>query len=309
MESKYVLVTGGAGYIGTHLCKLLKCEGYIPIIYDNLSRSVLLLSNSHIFEYGDIGDSIRLTEVIKKYNPIAVIHLAGYIVVSESIENPIMYYDNHIKKGIDFLRTLKMNNINKIIFSSSAAVYGNSESNELLNELNSELSPLNPYGKTKLMFEELLNEFGFDFINLRYFNVSGGLENHSPETHLIPLLFTSYYEGPVKIYGDDHNTEDGTCIRDYVHIDDICIGHLKALEKLLERDETKLSVNLGSGIGYSIKTIINKMTKLCSAPNIKYVERRDGEPSFLVADISFAKDFLNWSPKFTIDDILLDYLD
>ena len=299
-----ILVTGGCGYIGSHICYELKNNGFIPIVYDNLSRSSIIDYDN--LEIGDISDSEKIINIIKKYNPIAVIHLAAFAYVEESMMFPSIYYYNNVAKSIIFLNILKKYNINNIIFSSTCAVYGNPVKIPI-NEDES-IKPINIYGKTKYIIEEVINDLKFNNIRFRYFNVAGHhitnkklKENHNPETHLIPILINSIdTSSSINIYGNDYNTYDGTCIRDYIHVMDIATAHILALKKILNISNCNYVLNIGTNKGYSINEIISEIEHQYSIKlNIKYVNRRIGDPDKLIADYNLIKNVLNWNPLYS----------
>lgn len=310
-----VLVTGGAGYIGSHFVKLLTDFNIEIAVIDNLSRGHKEALNPHsIFKQIDLLDYESLSEFISFQKPDAVVHFAAYAYVGESVENPLLYYQNNVIGSYNLIKVCKELNINKFIFSSTCSVYGNPESIPISEKQRT--NPINPYANTKLTIEKILEDsekaFGLKFISLRYFNAAGadptGLigESHQPETHLIPIVLESALgkREKVFVFGDDYKTEDGTCIRDYIHVNDLGVAHLNALNYLLNGGSSQ-KINLGTGKGNSVLEIINKSMEI-TGKNIKYeiVERRPGDPDVLVADFSKAKELLNWEPKFSIDEII-----
>jgi UDP-glucose 4-epimerase len=309
-----ILITGAAGYIGSHVNKLMYDEGYQTIVLDNLSNGHEEMIKWGKFVKGDLKDIKLLTSLFEKYDIESVIHLAGLASVKESTLFPQKYYKNNFQYTRNLLNIMEKFNVNKFIFSSTAAVFGEPESIPISET--SPLKPINPYGKSKLMVENLLSEKSkdsdFNHVALRYFNASGADlsaeigENHDPETHLIPIVLDVVLgkREKIAIFGDDYPTPDGTCIRDYLHVNDIAAAHLKGLEFL---SSAKSDVfNLGIGKGFSVKEIIKSCEKVtgCEIPTtIK--DRREGDPTILIADNKKAKRVLKWKAKFNdIDDII-----
>jgi len=304
----YILVTGGAGYVGSHACKALFHAGYIPVAYDNLICGHRRLVKWGPFEEGDIADSAKLREVIEKYNPTAIMHFAAFAYVSESVKNPGKYYRNNVSGTLSLLEVMRDYGTKRIIFSSSCATYGISDS-PYISETHSQ-NPVNPYGRTKLMVEQMLGDFdlayGIKSIALRYFNAAGADpdgetgEDHTPETHLIPLVLDVAVgkRQNVTIFGNDYATADGTCIRDYIHVSDLADAHVLAL-KLLENHMASNSFNLGNGVGYSVKEIISTTEQITglAVPTINGT-RRQGDPDRLLADTHKAKSVLGWTPQY-----------
>lgn len=312
---KTILVAGGAGYIGSHTVKHLIQNNYNVVVVDNLvygHREAVLTDN---FEQIDIGNKEALDKVFKKYNIDAVIHFAGYAYVGESVFNPQKYYDNNVVKTINLLNTMIENGVKNIVFSSTCATYGNPQYTPI--DENHPQKPINPYGKTKLMTEQIMEDYdrayGLKYSALRYFNAAGcdadgqlG-ESHDPETHLIPLILktlTGEREN-ITVFGTDYDTEDGTCIRDYIHVEDLADAHRLAVEKLLT-DKESFCLNLGTGIGSSVLEMINAAEKVTGKKiPVVYGERREGDPPKLFASNEKAKEFLKWKPKYTkIDSII-----
>lgn len=300
-----ILVTGGAGYIGSHTCKALSKAGYKPITFDNMSTGHEHAVKWGPLEVGDIRDAETLSAVFQKYKPEAVIHFASKIVVSESVKVPDSYYDNNVNGTLSLLNAMKTHAVNSIVFSSTAAVYGYPKTTPI-NESHP-LAPINPYGKTKLACEWLLQDYntayGINAIALRYFNAAGADpdgeigEEHEPETHLIPLILKAAKEGTkISIYGDDYDTPDGTCIRDYIHVTDLADAHIKALEYLLENKQSE-TFNLGTGQGYSVREVLDAARKITAKEiHESIAKRRAGDPASLVAKSSAAQNSLGWKP-------------
>ncbi|WP_082488094.1 UDP-glucose 4-epimerase GalE [Methylophilus sp. Leaf414] len=304
-----VLVVGGAGYIGSHMVKSLLGAGYDVITFDNLSsghRSAVL---GGAFVEGDLADTECLEQVFKKYQPEAVMHFASYIQVGESVRKPDIYYRNNVTNTLNLLDTMREHGVNKFIFSSTAAVFGEPDYVPI-NEAHPN-RPLNPYGRSKWMIEQVLADYdkAFDFksVCLRYFNAAGADpdgqlgERHEPETHLIPLILqaASGKRESIQVFGRDYDTPDGTCIRDYIHIVDLCSAHLAALE-YLNGGGSSDSFNLGNGSGFSVQEVLDAVQKV-SGKTVTVIdgERREGDPARLVADASRARSTLGWKPVFT----------
>lgn len=306
--NKNVLITGGAGYIGSHVCKVLKNLGYLPICYDNLSEG-----HKYAVKWGplienDLQNKKALNEVFLKYKPIAVMHFAANAIVSESMKNPEKYYKNNVISTLILLEVMKKHNIKNIVFSSTCAVYGIPKKLPISEDF--EKNPINPYGRSKLMIENILkdysNAYNFKFSILRYFNAAGADfdfeigENHKEETHLIPLVIKSLLNKETfNIFGSDYNTEDGTAIRDYIHVMDLANVHVKSLEFLLKNNKN-ITLNIGTGNGYSVLEIVNAIKKYTKKRfYIKFLEKREGDPPSLFSDITKMKKFLNWQPEYS----------
>ena len=303
-SAKYVLVTGGAGYIGAHACKALAAKGYTPVTYDNLVYGHAEAVRWGPLEKGDIGDRTRLEIVMQKYKPSAVLHFAAYAYVGESVENPAKYYRNNVAGTLSLLDTMRKCGIDKIIFSSTCATYGMPDRIPI--DENHPQNPINPYGRTKLMIEWILRDFavayGLKYAVLRYFNAAGADpdaeigENHNPETHLIPLVLEVALgrRNRVEIYGTDYDTPDGTCIRDYIHVTDLADAHLLALDYLMDGGECSV-FNLGNGNGFSVREVIQSAAKItgCDIPYLE-IERRPGDPAVLVGSSEKIINALGW---------------
>ncbi|KZX11524.1 UDP-glucose 4-epimerase GalE [Methanobrevibacter curvatus] len=297
-----ILITGGAGYIGSHTVKYLLNNGHECLIFDNFvyGHKEAALTK---FIQGDLNDKESLEKVFKEYKIDAVVHFAAYAYVGESVENPQKYYENNLVGTFNLLNIMIANNVKKIVFSSTCASYGNAE--YLPIDEKHPLNPINPYGKTKLMVEKIMEDYhtayGLKYIALKYFNASGASkdgsigESHNPETHLIPLVLKAI-KGDIEsitVFGTDYDTPDGTCIRDYIHVDDLATAHKLALEKL---DDFNGVINLGTGTGVSVKEIIDSAIKVTGVePKIIYGQKRKGDPAILVANNSLAKEVLGWN--------------
>lgn len=306
-NEKTILVAGGAGYIGSHFCKIAKKNGYNPVVFDNLSTGTREFVKYGDFVEGDLHNYDLLIDTFKKYQPIAVMHFAASIEVGESVENPYKYYNNNVVATLNLLKAMIDCNIKNIIFSSTAATFGMPEQS-IINE-NTPQIPINPYGESKLMVEKILADFekayNLKYTILRYFNASGADpecelgETHEPSNHLIPIVLERYKKGlEIKVFGGDWNTKDGTCIRDYIHVNDLANAHILALEKMLKTKQSK-KINLGSGNGFSVLEIIKKAEEVVNDKiNYQIVDRRPGDPECLICDNSLAKEYLGWDIEF-----------
>ena len=314
------LVIGSAGFIGSILCKHLVSLGHKVKGLDNFSTGFESLTKYGSHFQGDFTNEDDLDKIIKSNDPFdCVFHLGGFSQVCESVNFPEKYYKNNVAGTITLLSKITEYNIPYLIFSSSAAVYGNP--NQLLIDENHDLNPINPYGRSKLMIERIIEDYCSSFklkaVALRYFNAAGADsecelgESHEPETHLIPLLLKSALnpKEPVKIYGKDYRTKDGTCIRDFIHVEDLAKAHYLAFDLLLNKDLDKfISINLGSGSGYSIIDVINTANKILNydefSVSTKFSKRRHGDPGMLVANIALATKLMNWVPEKSLREII-----
>ena len=306
MNEKKILVTGGAGYIGSHACKALAAAGYLPVVYDNLVYGHEWAVQWGPLERGDLLDTDRLAAVIAQYRPEAVMHFAAYAYVGESVNDPGKYYRNNVAGSLALLHAMHEQAVDKLVFSSTCATYGN-PLHEVLNESHPQY-PINPYGQSKLMVETMLRDFdrahGLRSIALRYFNAAGadseGMigEDHNPETHLIPLALeaAANTRGSLTVFGTDYPTPDGTCIRDYIHVQDLADAHIRALQALLQGASSG-AYNLGTGEGRSVKQVIDAVEQTTgkSVPHI-FGERREGDPARLVADAALFQHAFDWRP-------------
>jgi len=310
-----ILVTGGAGYIGSHTIKQLLKRGYDVVAYDNLSEGHRELVLCDEFVEADLADLNALRETFERYPIEAVMHFAALTQVGESVEDPEKYYQNNVTGGLNLLRAMREHDVKPFIFSSSAAVYG--DPTEIPIKEDHPKRPKSPYGQTKLIFEQILEDYsrayGIKYIALRYFNAAGSDpegqigEWHNPETHLIPIVLEAALEkrDHVEIFGTDYETKDGTCIRDFIHVDDLAAAHILALESLRD-GKPNTAYNLGIGKGYSVREVIETCRRV-TGREIKVVEgaRRPGDPPQLVADPSRAQRELGWEPKFkTLEEIV-----
>ncbi len=303
--SRTILVTGGAGYIGSHTCKALALAGYEPVALDNL-----VYGHEWAVQWGplvkaDLADREAVARCFRDHRPEAVVHFAAYAYVGESVADPGKYYQNNVACTLNLLDAMRDAGCPRIVFSSSCAVYGLPEAMPMHEGL--EPRPINPYGRTKLMVEKILADYGraygLEHVSLRYFNAAGADpdgelgEEHDPETHLIPLALKATLPGarPLTVFGTDWDTEDGTCVRDYIHVADLAQAHLAALE-LAGQSGT---FNLGTGTGHSIRTILDAAQEVTGrAVAWNPGPRRPGDPPRLVADWTKAREILSWQPRY-----------
>lgn len=311
---KNILVIGGAGYIGSHMVRMLAKQGYNPVVFDNLSKGHREAVANYPFELGDLGDKARLTEVFKKYGIEAVMHFAAFAEVGESVKEPSKYYHNNVAKVLDLLDALVENDIKYFVFSSTAATFGEPVRPKI--DESHPQNPINPYGNTKLMVEKILADFdtayGLKATALRYFNASGADdsgeigESHNPETHLIPIVLQAAAgkRASIKMFGTDYPTQDGTCVRDYVHVNDLARAHILALEKMF-KDNVSERFNLGSGNGFSVAEIVKEAKRITGIDfTVEKAPRRDGDPAVLVADSAKAERILGWKPQYNLTRII-----
>jgi len=302
-----VLVCGGAGYIGSNMTATLARAGHEPIVLDNLSKGHRTATGNARFVLGDFGNYDFTTEVLRKYGIEAVMHFAAFIEVGESVAQPLRYYDNNVSRTRALLAAMEATGVQKFVFSSTAAVYGMPDRIPITEE--TAKSPINPYGETKWAVERMCHyqsQTGkLRYAALRYFNACGAGfgatlgEDHHPESHLIPLIIQAAMgkRDSIKIFGADYPTPDGTCVRDYIHIEDLCKAHLLALDKLSNSAERVY--NLGNGKGYSVREVIDMVRKV-TGKDFKVVEegRRPGDPPVLTADATKAKKELGWTTEY-----------
>lgn len=309
-----VLVTGGAGYIGSHVSKVLYQRGFFPACFDNLSTGHRASVKWGPLVVGDLRDKSAILKVCEKYNPFAVMHFAASCYVEESMKTPLKYYENNVMSTLNLLQVMEEFSIDKMIFSSSCATYGIPSKVPIKESALQQ--PINIYGRTKLICEQMITDwakvFGFSAVILRYFNVAGADvegeigESHFPETHLIPLALRAILsEKPVIIYGNDYATPDGTAIRDYVHVLDLAEAHVRALQFLMKSGGIH-AFNLGAGKGYSVQDIVSAAQRIIGkTADIAVRPRRAGDPPVLTADPSYAEAVLGWKPQFSELSLLL----
>ena len=303
-----VLVVGGAGYIGSHMVKMLLSQGHEVVTFDNLSGGYQDAVLGGEFVLGDLDNQAAIDAVFIQHQPQAVMHFASFIQVGESVRRPDMYYRNNFSNTLNLLDAMVRHGVKHFIFSSTAAVFGEPEYMPI-NEAHPTV-PVNPYGQSKLMVEQVLADydhaFGLKSVCLRYFNAAGADpegqlgERHDPETHLVPLILqvASGRRSEIQVFGRDYDTDDGTCIRDYIHIVDLCSAHLLALQYLSSGGKSD-KFNLGNGKGFSVQEVISAVKKV-TGKKIKVVDapRRTGDPARLVADAARAVEVLGWKPVY-----------
>ena len=302
-----ILVTGGAGYIGSHTCKALRRAGFDPISYDNLARGNPEAVKWGALEVGDLADGARLRETLTRYRPAAVVHFAALAYVGESTADPAAYYRNNVGGTAALLDAMRECRVGNIVFSSSCVVYGIPAIIPIPEE--TPCAPVNPYGATKMICERMLREcaaaFALSSIALRYFNAAGADpdgeigECHVPETHALPLLIEAAAGegGGFTIFGDDYPTADGTCVRDYIHVTDLADAHVKAVSALLDGAEST-ALNLGTGRGWSVRDLIAAVREHTNREvRVEIGARRTGDPPVLIADAARARHRLGWQPR------------
>jgi UDP-glucose 4-epimerase len=306
-----VLVIGGAGYIGSHAAHVLRRKGYEVLIYDNLSTGHRHLAEGFELIVADMADRAKLEAALRRSD--SVMHFAAHAFVGESVVNPRKYFHNNVVSGLTLLDCVMESRVRKFIFSSTCAVYGHpvkvpiTESNPR--------QPVNPYGATKLAFENALEAYGraygLRYVSFRYFNAAGADEScavgesHEPETHLIPLIFQTIQgkRAALEIFGDDYPTPDGTCVRDYIHVNDLAEAHVIGLEQLSKKDSMVL--NLGTGRGYSVKEVVAAVEHVTGHKVATQIaSRRPGDPPELVADPSLAEKLLQWKARRSLEEII-----
>jgi len=303
-----VLVVGGAGLIGSHTNKALHQDGFDTVVLDNLSSGFKEAVVVGEFVEGDLSDRSLLDTLFLKHEFKAVFHFAAHLDVGESVRNPLKYYQNNVSNTLNLLEAMQHHRVSYFVFSSSAAVYGIPEKIPIP-ETHKKM-PINPYGKTKLMIEEIVHDFegayGLKHCNLRYFNAAGGdpegrIYNYRRKEHnLIPVLLLNTFQNKrsIQIFGDDYPTPDGTCLRDYIHVDDLSRAHVLALRRLLDGAPSS-TYNLGNGKGFSVKEVVDATQAITRIPlTIQLEKRRPGDPPVLLADASKARDELGWIPRY-----------
>ncbi|HZL87157.1 MAG TPA: UDP-glucose 4-epimerase GalE [Pirellulaceae bacterium] len=309
-----ILVTGGAGYVGSHAVRLLASRGHEVWIYDNLSRGHRAAAPAGRLITGDLADQTHILRVLQTNGIEAVMHFAALALVGESVTDPALYYGNNVVGSYQLLEAIRKAGVQRLVFSSTTATYGTPEKMPIAETTTQ--APINPYGFSKLAVERMLDDYaeayGLSFAALRYFNAAGASadgsigEDHTPESHLIPIVLQVALgqRASIAIFGDDYPTPDGTCIRDYVHVEDLADAHLLALERL--GPGRRLKLNLGTGKGYSVREVIDACRRITgnSIPAV-VGPRRPGDPPELVADSSLARQTLGWTPKYnTIESIV-----
>lgn len=310
-----ILVVGGAGYIGSHLVKEL-VEKEEVVVLDNLATGHKEAVDSRaVFVKGDLGNVEDLESIFSKYPIKAVMHFAAYSLVGESVQDPYKYYENNVANTLTLLNIMLKHNVKNFIFSSTAATYGIPKEEIIIEK--SETAPINPYGRSKLMVEQILADFhaayGLHYVVLRYFNAAGAHvsgeigENHDPETHLIPIILQQLLgeRESISVFGTDYPTEDGTCIRDYIHVTDLANAHIAALDALLNGTKKAETYNLGNGVGYSVKQVIEMCEKVTGTKaNVILGDRRAGDPARLVASSEKIFSELGWKAERGLETII-----
>ena len=309
-----ILVVGGGGYIGSHTCLDLAEKGYTPIVYDNFSNGHREFVKWGPVEEGDIRDRARLDEGFRKYAPAAVIHFAALIEVGESVKDPLAFYENNVAGSLTLFAAARAANCRRLVFSSTCATYGVPEQTPMT-ETHPQ-APINPYGRSKLITEEILRDLcahdGFRAVTLRYFNAAGADpegrigERHDPETHAVPLAIEAALgrRNGFSIFGDDYDTRDGSCVRDFVHVMDLAEAHTRAIDHLLN-DGRSVALNLGTGKGTTVKELLAAIGDVAGREiAITQASRRPGDTAALVADNSMARDVLGWVPRNDLSSIV-----
>jgi len=312
-----ILITGGAGYIGSHVNKLLYESGRDTVVLDNL-----VYGHAGAVKWGklvktDLGDIDKLKSLFDEYKFDTVFHFAAYAYVGESVKDPARYYRNNVVNTINLLDAMREHSTKRMIFSSSCAIYGVPQSVPIKED--AQQNPINPYGRTKLMMEQLFEDYraayGLDYCCLRYFNAAGADpggeigENHTPETHLIPLVLAAAADSKnaLDVFGTDYPTRDGSCIRDYVHVSDLAMAHLLAMKYLQNGGESRC-INLGNGAGFSVLEVIDAAKRVTGQDiHINLCGRRAGDPPELVGSAESAKKLLGWKPQFSDIDTMIEH--
>ncbi|KAH0571807.1 UDP-glucose 4-epimerase [Spironucleus salmonicida] len=305
-----ILVAGGAGYIGSFVARAFIRAGFDVVIYDNLSTGHQeSLPKIAKFVKGDVLDHQLMVHTLKTHGIVLIVHLCAFSLVSESVSNPIKYFDNNICGAVQLLKAMETVGVKKLVFSSTAAVYG-VRSEKITEDIAP--APINPYGVSKHVIEQMLRCVDCDSVALRYFNAGGAGDGvgelHDPETHLVPCVCERFLQGQkCDVFGSDYATKDGTCVRDYIHVRDLADAHVLAAQRILGRNcQRGLEVyNLGSAEGYSVLEVVSEIQK-CIPGNFQIQNRRDGDPDFLVAENAKARSVLGWSPKYDLKDIVMD---
>jgi UDP-arabinose 4-epimerase len=307
-RGRVVLVTGGAGYIGSHTCKALARRGFVPVTLDNLVTGNRWAVKWGPFEQGDIRDRSCLDAVFSKYKPVATIHFAAFAYVGESVRDPGSYYNNNVCGSLSLLEAMRDHGVKLIVFSSSCATYGHPRQS-LIDESHPQC-PVNPYGMTKLVVERMLSDFDRAYqirsVSLRYFNAAGADpegeigEAHDPETHLVPLILdvAAKRRDSITVFGSDYDTRDGSCVRDFVHVADLADAHVLALESLLDGKQSEAS-NLSNGEGFSVLEVVKEVESITGTRiPVIYGERRPGDPASLIGNSTLIQSKLGWRPQF-----------
>jgi len=315
MADGMILVAGGAGYIGSHVNKYLHQKGYATVVLDNLVRGHQEFVKWGEFVFADLANREQIRQCFSRYPIQAVMHFSAFAYVGESVDNPALYYQNNVVNTLNLIEVMREYDVKYFIFSSSCAVYGMAKKIPITED--HPFDPITPYGRTKLMIEQILTDYdiayGMKYVNLRYFNAAGADpdaeigEYHEPETHLIPLaVFAALGQrNQLEVFGTDYPTPDGTCVRDYVHVNDLADAHVKALEYLKASNKSN-AFNLGNDKGFSVYEVINAVKKISKRDfSLLKQEKRHGDPPVLISSSNKARRVLQWTPKFNnIDDII-----
>jgi UDP-glucose 4-epimerase len=308
MNARAVLVTGGAGYVGSHFVARLEDDGQHYVVLDDLSRGRAGFVRGESLVQGDIADEALVTQLCREFNVDVVVHFAAYAYVGESVGEPERYYANNVAKTISLLHAVRRAGVTRFVFSSSCATYGEARAAASIGEATPQ-NPVNAYGRTKLMVEQILRDYetayGFRSAALRYFNAAGASERHAlyeqhdPETHLIPLAIDAALgSSTLEVFGNDYPTPDGTCVRDYVHVDDLADAHVRAMERLRSGGDA-LRANLGIGHGASVLEVIEAVQSATGVrARYQLGPRRPGDPATLVANAELARRELGWKPRY-----------
>ncbi len=303
----HVLVTGGAGYVGSHTCLALSRAGFVPVTYDDLSTGHRSNVKWGPLVEGTLADAVRLGAAIDEYKPVGTIHFAGFIAVGESVVDPGRYYANNVGATLVLLEALRKKNVGPVIFSSTAAVYGDPLETPIPES--HRLAPVSPYGHSKRMIEQVIADYGaaygMGYALLRYFNAAGADpdgqlgEAHEPETHLIPKAIASVRTNrPLDIFGTDYDTRDGTAVRDYIHVSDLADAHVRALQRLRAHPSDAMVLNVGTGIGHTVSEVVAKIAAVAGQPlSLHHAPRRPGDPPVLVASATQIGRLLAFAPR------------
>lgn len=312
-----ILITGGAGYIGSHINKMLAQKGYETLVFDNLVYGHREAVKWGVLEIGDLADEKRLDEIFEKYPIDSVFHFAAYAYVGESVTAPSKYYNNNVANTLHLLDTMKKHDVKHMVFSSTCATYGVPQQMPITEEM--EQKPINPYGASKRMIERILSDYqkayGLNYCCLRYFNAAGADpdgeigESHDPETHLIPLILAAAAgdRESIKVFGMDYPTRDGSCIRDYIHVTDLADAHLRAMD-YLKRGGESTCMNLGNCVGNTVLEVIEAAKKVTGREIPVVLDKpRPGDPPALVGSAKKAEQLLGWKPKYGEISVILEH--
>lgn len=314
MSGETILVVGGGGYIGSHTCLDLSNKGFVPVVYDNFSNGHREFVRWGPLEQGDIRDKARLDEVFERYRPAAVVHFAALIEVGQSVKDPIGFFENNVAGSLTLLAAAKAAGCRRLVFSSTCATYGEPEETPMRES--HPQAPINPYGRSKLIVEDMLRELdryeGFRSVMLRYFNAAGADpegrigERHDPETHAIPLAIDAALgrRDGFSVFGEDYDTRDGSCVRDFIHVMDLADAHSRAVQYLIDGGDS-IALNLGTGQGTTVKELLATVRDISGCDfTVEQGPRRIGDAPALVADNAMAKAVLGWTPRHDLNSIV-----